>query len=257
MVTVTLANRLKERRWTQADLARKTGIRPSTIGDMYNGYTERITLKHLGLICKALECDISDILTLDVAGQSESETPAEDEEPATGKHDTTARDAAFAEHQNILNGCIRRNLPLILALQLEVEDVVQDLSFRLIKSIERYDSERACPLPAFLYHELQHEILDIRRRHKPHGIIGVPDDMRLDIVSLDQPREDGTFFELPAEAEYDSSYAEAMEALPADERAVVARKMSGYPIRKKAEREYLEKARETLSVYFQTTANVA
>ena len=36
MIRILLSTRLGERRWTQADLARATGIRPSTINDYYN-----------------------------------------------------------------------------------------------------------------------------------------------------------------------------------------------------------------------------
>ena len=62
MIRILLSTRLGERRWTQADLARKTGIRPSTINDLYHELAERVNLEHLDLICEALECDITDIL---------------------------------------------------------------------------------------------------------------------------------------------------------------------------------------------------
>ncbi len=62
MIRILLSTRLGERRWTQADLARKTGIRPSTINDLYHDLAERINLEHLDLICEALDCDISDII---------------------------------------------------------------------------------------------------------------------------------------------------------------------------------------------------
>ena len=62
MFRILLSTRLGELRWTQADLARKTGIRPSTINDLYHDLAERINLEHLDLICEALDCDISDII---------------------------------------------------------------------------------------------------------------------------------------------------------------------------------------------------
>lgn len=62
MIRILLSKKLGELRWTQADLARKTGIRPSTINDLYHDLVERINLEHLDLICEALDCDISDIL---------------------------------------------------------------------------------------------------------------------------------------------------------------------------------------------------
>lgn len=62
MIRNLLSAKLGELRWTQADLARKTGIRPSTINDLYHELAERINLEHLDRICEVLDCDISDIL---------------------------------------------------------------------------------------------------------------------------------------------------------------------------------------------------
>lgn len=62
MIRILLSTKLGELRWSQADLARKTGIRASTISDYYNEMTDRINLRHFELICKALDCDLSDIL---------------------------------------------------------------------------------------------------------------------------------------------------------------------------------------------------
>ncbi|MCL2082228.1 MAG: helix-turn-helix transcriptional regulator [Oscillospiraceae bacterium] len=61
-IRILLSARLGEVRWTQADLSRSTGIRPSTIGDMYNELGERVKLDHLDLICEALGCEVSDLL---------------------------------------------------------------------------------------------------------------------------------------------------------------------------------------------------
>ena len=62
MIRILLSTRLGERRWTQADLARATGIRPSTINDLYHELAERVSLDHLDLICEALNCDLSDLI---------------------------------------------------------------------------------------------------------------------------------------------------------------------------------------------------
>lgn len=62
MIKIHLSRLLGERRWTQADLARKTGIRPTTISEIYNEIIERINLDHLDLICEALNCEVSDLL---------------------------------------------------------------------------------------------------------------------------------------------------------------------------------------------------
>ncbi len=62
MIRILLSTRLGERRWTQADLARATGIRPSTINDLYHEIAERVNLEHLDLICEALDCNLEDLI---------------------------------------------------------------------------------------------------------------------------------------------------------------------------------------------------
>lgn len=62
MVRILLSTRLGERRLTQADLSRMTGIRPNTISELYNEIAARVTLDHLDLICEALGCDLKDLI---------------------------------------------------------------------------------------------------------------------------------------------------------------------------------------------------
>ena len=47
---------------SQAALARITGIRPSTISDLYNEMAERVGFEQLDKICEALECPLTDIV---------------------------------------------------------------------------------------------------------------------------------------------------------------------------------------------------
>lgn len=62
MIKILLSRKLGELRWTQADLARTTGIRPTTINELYHEMVERINLEHLDLICEALGCDLEEII---------------------------------------------------------------------------------------------------------------------------------------------------------------------------------------------------
>lgn len=62
MIRILLSKKLGELKWTQADLARATGIRPTTISDYYNEIAERMNLNHLDLICEALDCEPDEIL---------------------------------------------------------------------------------------------------------------------------------------------------------------------------------------------------
>ena len=62
MIKILLSRKLGELRWTQADLARKTGIRPTTINVLYHEISERVSLEHLDLICEALDCELEEII---------------------------------------------------------------------------------------------------------------------------------------------------------------------------------------------------
>lgn len=62
MIRILLSTKLGEARWTQADLARATGIRPNTIGELYHEIAERVNLEHLDLICEALNCELDELM---------------------------------------------------------------------------------------------------------------------------------------------------------------------------------------------------
>ncbi|GFI41163.1 hypothetical protein IMSAGC017_01206 [Thomasclavelia cocleata] len=64
MVKIHLSKLLGERKMSQAELARRTGIRPSTINEIYWELIERINLEHIDLICKELGCTIQDFMEL-------------------------------------------------------------------------------------------------------------------------------------------------------------------------------------------------
>lgn len=83
-IRILLSKKLGELRWTQADLARKTGIRPGTINEMYHEISERINIEHLSLICEALNCPLDEIMVY-VSGK----TPELEERSRTGKQKKT------------------------------------------------------------------------------------------------------------------------------------------------------------------------
>lgn len=62
MIRILLSSRLGELRLTQADLARMTGIRPTTINELYHEMVERVNLEHLDLICEALDCHLDELI---------------------------------------------------------------------------------------------------------------------------------------------------------------------------------------------------
>lgn len=61
-IRILLSRKLGELRWTQADLARRTGIRPSTINEMYHELCDRVNIDYLDRICNVLDCDLTELL---------------------------------------------------------------------------------------------------------------------------------------------------------------------------------------------------
>lgn len=65
MIRILLSTRLGERRWTQSKLSRESGVRAATISELYNEIAERVSLRDLYKICKALHCDVGDLLKIE------------------------------------------------------------------------------------------------------------------------------------------------------------------------------------------------
>lgn len=63
MIKIHLSKLLGERRMTQTELARKTGIRIATINELYHELVTRVNLEHLDKICEVLDCDLEDLIT--------------------------------------------------------------------------------------------------------------------------------------------------------------------------------------------------
>ena len=62
MIRISLSVRLGERRMTQKDLVRATGIRSQIINDLYHDFADRVNLDDLDLICEALDCTLPELL---------------------------------------------------------------------------------------------------------------------------------------------------------------------------------------------------
>ena len=63
VIKIHLSKLLGERRMTQTELARKTGIRIATINELYHELVTRVNLEHLDKICEALDCNLEDLIT--------------------------------------------------------------------------------------------------------------------------------------------------------------------------------------------------
>lgn len=62
MIKIHLSDLLGKRKMSQAELSRKTGIRPNTINALYHEYVKYINKSDLDKICEVLDCDIIELL---------------------------------------------------------------------------------------------------------------------------------------------------------------------------------------------------
>lgn len=62
MIKIKLSEQLGKKRMSRRELAQLVGVRPNTIGDMYNDNVKRLDVATLNKICTVLNCDICDIL---------------------------------------------------------------------------------------------------------------------------------------------------------------------------------------------------
>lgn len=62
MIKIKLSDLLGKHKMTQKTLSNLTDIRPATISKMYYEEIKRIDIKHLNNICKAFDCEISELL---------------------------------------------------------------------------------------------------------------------------------------------------------------------------------------------------
>ena len=62
VIEIVLSRKLGELRMSQAELSRRTGIRPNTISDLFNDMVGRIDLDQLGAICEVCDCEVGEIL---------------------------------------------------------------------------------------------------------------------------------------------------------------------------------------------------
>ena len=62
VIEIVLSRKLGELRMSQAELSRKTGIRPNNISDLFNDMVSKVDLDQLSAICEVLQCEVGDLL---------------------------------------------------------------------------------------------------------------------------------------------------------------------------------------------------
>lgn len=64
MIKIMLKKLLSDRGMTRAELASRTGIRPSTICAICGNSCTFLKLEHIDKICSALECEVQELILL-------------------------------------------------------------------------------------------------------------------------------------------------------------------------------------------------
>lgn len=85
MIKIHLSRILGERKMSQRDLAKKTGIRPNTISAMYHETIKRLDIDILDKICEVLDIQVSDLIEYVPDNLTEAYL-AESEGPLTPEH---------------------------------------------------------------------------------------------------------------------------------------------------------------------------
>lgn len=62
MIRIKLSEVLGRKKMTRKKLSELIGVRPNTIGDLYNEKVRKIDLDLLDRMCTVLECNVSDLL---------------------------------------------------------------------------------------------------------------------------------------------------------------------------------------------------
>ena len=62
MVRIRLSTLLGERRWTQTRFAKLAGLRAATVNEYYNELVKNVSLDTIDSMCKALGCQVGDLL---------------------------------------------------------------------------------------------------------------------------------------------------------------------------------------------------
>lgn len=62
MIKIKVSDLLGKNKMTRKDLAKAVGVRPNTIGDLYNEKIKKVDIMLLNNICKTFNCKVEDIL---------------------------------------------------------------------------------------------------------------------------------------------------------------------------------------------------
>lgn len=164
--------------------------------------------------------------------------------------DVNVRNGYMVDHDHLIHAAIRRNRTLLKALRLETEDVYQDLAMAMLKAIDGFDPSRSSSLDAHINAKLHYAILDIKRKHKPGGVIG-REGKYVTITSVECFHDGDRALELPVYDAFDDvDISDALAALTAPERETLRNSMDGEKPGTRDQRDLLESAKAKIMSFY-------
>lgn len=167
------------------------------------------------------------------------------------EHTLMNRNDIFIEHRNLIYFTIRKNIPLIKALRLEIEDVAQELAISALKAIESYDPSRGMKLTSFILYKLQFEILAVKRQFNRECRMANTTNVSLDYSLYDDEGCEKTS-DIPVQVDYDSEINthEVMGILSEKEKEVVYMRLSGECLTDIRQKRYMDRVRKKVVRYY-------
>lgn len=74
MIRIRLSRLLGEKKMTQAELAKRTGIRKATINELYWELCDYVKLETIDKICDALNCKVYELLEVETADERQKKS---------------------------------------------------------------------------------------------------------------------------------------------------------------------------------------
>lgn len=163
--------------------------------------------------------------------------------------DVIARNEIMENHSYLIKAAIRRNMTLLKALRLDLDDVYQDLAMATLKAIDGFNPEKSASLAAHISAKLQYAVLDIKASHKPCGMTGL-NGSRVTFTSVESCFGDGAL-DIPVHDSFDEvEMSDALAVLTTAEREALRQHMAGIIGRKKNQCDLLAAAQEKIKSFY-------
>lgn len=166
--------------------------------------------------------------------------------------DAITRNNIFIENMELINRTMHRHRLLLFALHLDRDDVYQELAIAALRAIESFDPSRSNSIKVHIWAKLQYAILDIKERHKPHGLAAF-DRFGTSVWSLELAEEYGfSLVETSFEEQQDSELhlRQALSRLEPQERQAIVLYLDGKRPVRRAEKCSFQTALDKLRDYY-------